>query len=341
MKRGGLSRFLQSGVFMALVRVSPWGASFYFLWIVTRLYFLANREDREVIRSNLSEVFGGSCAEGEIDVLLGLTLRGIFNHYFEKLFVACSTHRQWREYFLDRIGLSGRGQLDGCLARDRGVILVTAHFGAVEFLPGFLTLLGYRVAIIAKFKTQRLRDRCRQKAQRVGATIIDAGERSSFFLALSALSQGRVLITQCDEVECWRPYQGRAISLFGTAFQVDRILTTLQRRSASPLVFGFVRREAKGRYTVQIEPICGSDGALSQGLAETILKRLEKLVYTYPTQWYIWKNFHLMKATGPEDVAGEDRAGRNLPITPPPIATDHPSYRLPQLHGQCCPQASL
>lgn len=341
MRKSNLSRFLQSHVFMTLVRVSPWMISFYFLWIVTMLYFRANRENREIVRSNIQEVFGRNRNSEEINNLFRSTLRGIFCHYFEKLFLACTTESQWKGYFLERIHISGKRCLDRLFVRNKGVILVTAHFGAVEFFPGFLTLLGYPVAIIAKFKTQRLREKCRERARSVGARIIDASEPNSFFLALSALKEGRILITQCDEVECWKPYPGRAIPLFGTSFQVDRIVAVLQKRSGAPVVFGYVRREEKGCYAAEIEDLCGPDGALPQRLEEAILRKFEKLVYTHPDQWYIWKNFQRMKVSGREEIAGEGRKSRNLLTTPPLVSTLQPLLGFPQPHGQYCCQAPV
>jgi len=187
MEQSNLSRLLQSHVFTTIVKCLPRKVSFYFLWLVTVLYFLANREIREIIRRNIEEVFSRNYNKREIDLIFRSALRGIFHHYFEKLYLAFSANQQWKEYLLERIRVTGRRNLDRFLAEKKGLILVTAHFGAVEFLPGYLTLLGYPVAIIAKFKTQRLKEKCQEKARTVGATVIDANEKSSFFLALSAL----------------------------------------------------------------------------------------------------------------------------------------------------------
>lgn len=322
---------------MTLVRVFPWIVSFTLLWLVSRGYFQANREYRDIIRKNLEEVFRGNRNGREIDLLFKSTLKGIFCHYYEKLFLACTTNRQWKQYFLDRIRIVGKRRLDGFLSRNKGVILVTAHFGAVEFLPGYLALLGYRVAIVAKFRTQRLRDKCRQKAKCVGAIIIDAGEKNSLFLALSALGEGRILITECDEVDCWKAHPRETIPLFGTSFRLDRTVAILQKRSGAPAVFGHVRREGKGRYVAEIEDL----EPRPSGLQGAILKRFEKLIRRYPDQWYVWKNFQLMKASGGEEIAVEDRDSRDIPITPAPSAVFQVSQSHPESYGQCCPQGSI
>jgi lauroyl/myristoyl acyltransferase len=319
---------------MVVVRMAPRFLSFYFLWLLTITYFLIHKEDRKNIRNNIAEVFGRDCKSKQIAVLFKSTLTGIFHHYFEKLFLACTSNRRWKEYFLERIHISRRRLLDQVLAKNRGVILVTAHFGAVEFLPGFLSLLGYPVAIVAKFKTQRLREKCREKAKNIDAVIIDANEENSFWLANSALKEGRVLITQCDEVECWKAHPGRAIPVFGTFFRVDRTVAILQRRSKAPVLFGYVRREGKERYVADIEVLLGPDGKPQDRLEEMILKRFERLVYTYPDQWYIWKNFQQMKSIAREETTVEDRKSRDLPIAPPPVPVFQLSHPFPELYGQ-------
>ncbi len=91
------------------------------------------------------------------------------------------------------------------------------------------------------------------------------------------------------------------------------------------MVFGYVRREEKGRYVVEIEDISESDGAIPSRLGETILRKLEKLVYTYPDQWYIWKNFHRMKAFGQNEIRVEYQKDRYGRLMPSPIQAHDPA----------------
>lgn len=326
MQNRGLSNFLQSHAFMTLVRVLPWVVSYYLIRLLTAVYFLAGGQERRLIRNNIEEVFERNCSRKEIDLLFRRTLKGIFNHYFEKLFLACSDNHRWKSYFLERIRLPEKKLLEEVLARKEGLILVSCHFGAVEFLPGFLTLLGYSVAIVAKFKTERLRKKCEEKAKSVSATIIDANEKNSFFRAISALREGKILITQCDEVACWKADPTRSINLFNTAFQVDRTVAILHKRSRAPVLFGYIRRDSPGSYTVEIDDLGGTDGFTFESLEERILKEFEGLVYTYPDQWYIWKDFQRMKKPGRPQITIEDRKRQNLYITPAPAASYQPSH---------------
>ncbi len=311
---------------MTMVRVLPWVVSYQLLRLLTAAYFLVRGQERRLIRTNIEEVFERNRRTREIDLLFRLTLKGIFDHYFEKLFLACSDNHRWKRYFLERIRLPERKLLEEALAWKKGLILVSCHFGAVEFLPGFLTLLGYPVAIVAKFKTERLRKKSEEKAKSVRATIIDANEKNSFFMAISALREERILITQCDEVACWKADSTRSIDLFHTAFQVDRTVAILHKRSRAPVLFGYVRRDNAGSYTVEIDDLSGADGFTVKNLEERVLKKFEGLVYTYPDQWYIWKDFQCMKMPGRRQITMEDRKRRSLYITPAPTAAYQPSH---------------
>ncbi|MGA9755423.1 MAG: hypothetical protein WBV23_09810, partial [Desulfobaccales bacterium] len=87
----------------------------------------------------------------------------------------------------------------------KGVILVTGHFGAVEFLPGALALNGYPTSMICRFQTNRLRESMGERAEAVGLHLIDADEGNIILSAMQALKKGGILITECDEFDEWRP----------------------------------------------------------------------------------------------------------------------------------------
>ena len=71
-------------------------------------------------------------------------LRGIFDHYFEKMLTAYWGFGKMRNFLLKQVRLSHADLLERSLEEGRGVILSTAHFGAVEFLPAALSFRGTR-----------------------------------------------------------------------------------------------------------------------------------------------------------------------------------------------------
>ena len=83
--------------------------------------------------------------------------------------------------------MPGRRISQAALQDGKGVILVTGHFGAVEFLPGALALNGYSTSMICRFQTTRLRESMGERAEAVGLHLIDADEGNIILSAMKAL----------------------------------------------------------------------------------------------------------------------------------------------------------
>jgi lauroyl/myristoyl acyltransferase len=192
------------------------------------------------------------------------------------------------EYFNESISLTNKDWLDELKLTKRGGILVTAHFGAVEYLPIFLSSMGYRVAIIVRFKTDRLRKVLTHKADLLGLEAIDADNQNVIYRALEAIRKGRILITLCDEVKNWRPCKTKTMFIFDQPVPCDRTLDILFRRSKAPCCLGLMQRVKNG-FNLSIDPLDGKDGNTS--LTEAAWSILEQYIYRYPDQWYQWPNF--------------------------------------------------
>jgi hypothetical protein len=53
---------------MLVFKVSPWRVSFCFLWFLTMLYFLADREGRGLVRNNIEEVFSRNYSDEQVQM---------------------------------------------------------------------------------------------------------------------------------------------------------------------------------------------------------------------------------------------------------------------------------
>ncbi len=142
---------------------------------------------------------------------------------------------------------SGTEELQQALAIGRGVILVTGHFGAVEFLPGALSLNGYPAAIIVRPQTRELAVSLAQRAALINLTLIIPENGKVLPAALRALREGRILITEADEFEMWRLHESQTVNFLGFQIPADRTLEVLQKRSGAPLLTALVRREPQRR----------------------------------------------------------------------------------------------
>jgi KDO2-lipid IV(A) lauroyltransferase len=85
----------------------------------------------------------------------------------------------------------------------------------VEFLPAALAFKGYKVAIICRFQTSRLRDTLVARAKQVDLEVIDSENGNCLLAALRALKQGRIIITEADEFDEWKAKDDHQISFLG------------------------------------------------------------------------------------------------------------------------------
>lgn len=289
--RVGLSRFLQWRLNVLLVRWLPRTLVRAYLGLLGRIYFFFSREEKEEIKRNLSAVIRRFPKKQPVDLIIRHTFRGIYAHYHEKLLIAFAHFGKVCRFLLKHVEFEGQHLIDEPLSHGKGVILVTGHFGAVEFLPLFLALKGYPVTMVVRFKTPRLKQALVRRGSSVGITLLDAnaGEQV-IFNALRALKSNQILITECDEFKAWRPYRDRSTQFLGCPSPLDRTLDLFHRRHHSPVIMGFVCRQKRNRYTLRLHSLVDeAQNAQITTISRRALRVLEQYIYMAPHQWYQWK----------------------------------------------------
>ncbi len=298
-----LSKFLQMRLNIFLFRFLPFSVSRWYLTALGKLYYLLNWREAALIRNTLSFVFRRRSNSQGLKEQINATFQGIFDHYHEKLFVAYSHFKRLLKFLKDRVRLAGEEDLQAALAAGKGALIVTGHFGAVEFLPGALALNGYPTSMICRFQTNRLRESLGRRAAHVGLELIDADDGNIFLAAIKALKQGRILITECDEFDEWRLAPGRQNYFLNCSIPSDRTLDILRKRSGAPVISALVKREGEKNYTLNLTPVMNGSAPLAWA-GEECLKVLETAIEGSPEQWSQWKTFGKMIHT-PLEVEDE------------------------------------
>ena len=287
--RKDISRFLQKAPNVYLAKLLPLSMYRRYLALLGLVYLGLNTQERENISRSLKFVLGEGTGWVAFHSVLWKTYFGIVEHYYEKMINAHRALPAMIQFLTQALSFSGQSVLDRADAEGKGCILVTGHFGAVEYIPLFLAANHYRPSMIVRFKTESLRRALVEKSRSVDLELIDADNPNVVFKALRAIQRKRILITMCDEIRHWRPSRRRNATLFGSRIPEDRTLDTLCRRSKAPVVFGIVQREKSG-YDVKMVPIAG--GGTDWSICSAVWKRLETIVYRNPEQWYQWPSFY-------------------------------------------------
>ena len=294
-----LSKFCQARMNVFLFRFLPFWVSRWYLALLGKIYYLFKRKEKELIQGTIRHIFGGELEPCSLKILIRDTFRGIIDHYHEKLFVAYSNFPRLLKFLKNRIILTGEEEFQACLTRGLGLILVTGHYGAVEFLPGALAVRGYPVTMICRFQTNRLRESLKERAEAVGLQLVDSDEGNVFLTAIKALRSGRILIIECDEFDEWRSSEGQQVSFLNCHLQGDRTLETLRKRSGAAVATALMQRNGGKKYTLNLTPVL-TEPTSADTAGQACLKVLETAIRATPAHWYQWKKLGQMLDLEPE-----------------------------------------
>ena len=292
----GLSSFLQSQPNIFIYQRLGWKFAFYYTTVLGGLYFFFNKKDKRKIKKSIHSVFSGLKNHSERESVTLDVFRGIILHYYEKLFNAFSSAETLKTFFKIHMKSEGMTAIEQGLSKGNGVLLVTGHFGGVEFIPGYLAAKNFPVTIIVRFSSNILRNISIQKAKEFSARIIDVDNTPNIMKAISEnLKENRIVVTQCDEVKEWKSYKHDKVSFLGKDIHLDRTVDILIKRANPAIVFGIMHRESEHRYRLittswdKMEK--GHLGPAEIPISKVALNLLEQYIYRYPREWYQWKQY--------------------------------------------------
>ncbi|MBW2041010.1 MAG: lysophospholipid acyltransferase family protein [Deltaproteobacteria bacterium] len=312
-----LSTFLQSKPNLYLCKTLGWRFSYYYIAFLGRLYFFFKRKERKTVKNAVSTVFAGKKNAAEIRKTTRAVFRGIISHYFEKLFNAYSSTDLLRNFLSSHVQCDNIQIIEESLSEGNGALLITGHFGGVEFIPGYLGANRLPVSILAKFKTDHLRERLFEKCTAFSTRIIDPTRTPNVVKEICAnLKENRIVITQCDEISEWRPSKKDKILFLGKLIWLDKTMNILTKRTQAAILFGLMHRSKDHGYefivTSMDEMMDQFKRRAESSLGEILLKILESFIYQYPEDWYEWKKYFSMQ-TVPSETEPEP------PMVPVPV----------------------
>ena len=313
----GLSSFLQSQPNILIYRRLGWKFAFYYTRILGGFYFILNNKDKRKIKKSIHSVFYGIKNHSERRSITLAVFRGIILHYYEKLFNAFSSAETLRAFFDIHMKNESMTAIEKGLSKGNGVLLVTGHFGGVEFIPGYLAAQNYPVTIIVRFSSNTLRNISIQKASEFSARILDVDHTPNIMKAITEnLKENRIVITQCDEIKAWRPSKYNRVSFLGKDIHLDRTMDIIIKRVNPTIVFGVMHRESDHQYRF----ITTSQGEMEKGhlspakmpFSSLALSFLEHYIYRFPREWYQWKQYADIISVPPLGMETERSASLSL-----------------------------
>jgi len=280
--------------------------------LLGKIYFLINSKEKEKIESSVAHVFGQGKENGQITGIKRKVFQGVLNHYYEKIYNAYESIERLKGFFQESIVANELNILDEARSKGKGVLFVTGHYGAVEYIPIFLAFNGYPISVIAKFATQQLEHTLFSKTKNIGLKLINAEkEKNLLKIIIEELKNNRIVFYECDEIEEWKPSSKKSMWFLRRMIGVDRSIDVIHRRTGAEIVFGLMHRFSLDRYRLILENFQDMSFEVSKlhnNVGEIILKCMEKYIYSYPEEWYQWKNYPMIQPLNVADAKIEKPA---------------------------------
>lgn len=312
-----LSNFLQAKFNVFLYTIFGWNFVRFYMFFLCKFYFFIKKDERIKIEKSVSDVIGWVKKEKDISNIKRGVFSGIFSHYYEKIFAAFEKKKNVADFLHQHVSCDDVSVIKKSLLKGKGVILITGHYGAIEYIPLLLAIKDIKISIIAKFKTPQLRKMAFEQAANFGVRMIDGAATGNVLKnAINELKQNRVLITQCDEIDEWRTSDKKKTTFLGQVIGLDRTINLLQKRTGAEVVFGVLHRFSLNQYKFvaysheQMIDMIRYTPSTTTG--EVVLKVLEQFIYKYPEQWYEWKKYPQLSSSRLSDEGREEKLHRPL-----------------------------
>lgn len=240
---------------------------------------------RRIVRQNLAVVLGGEPPD------LARRTREVFREgakYYYDTFRAPSLS----DHEMERvIALQGWDNLDGALARGKGALLLTAHFGSPAFVAQILAVRKYRVTAVAEaLPNRRLLDLMSRVRGGRGIRVVPFGPSVTRELT-EALGRNEVVgvVGDRDILKTGLP-----VRFFGekTTLPVGPVMLAL--RTGAALLPAFTYRVDGGHFAAYIgEPLqLERTGRLQEDLrrgTQRVADLLEEAIKKSPEQWIVFE----------------------------------------------------
>ncbi len=181
-----------------------------------------------------------------------------------------------------------RARMDAALARGKGVVFVTGHFGNWEVLARHVALEGYPAAVIGKetsdARTTALVERFRHQGKLRVIWRGAAGAAKDMLRTLRGNAILGLLIDQDTKVQSvWVPF-------FGRLAKTPRAAADLALRTGAVPMLGFATRVGPCRYRISMHEVAlppGDGEADVLELTAALTRGIEAAIRAAPEQW-VW-----------------------------------------------------
>jgi len=266
------------------------------------LGFRFARKHREIAIESLTKAFGKEKSNREVEIIA----RECFNAMAGTA-VEFFMFMRYPERIRNFVEIQGLEHLNAALAKGKGVVAISAHFGSFPLLLSRLALQGYKVhTILRHMRDTKLDKLFEEKRDRMHVGSIYTQPRAECVnKSLKALRDNEVVFVQLDQNF---GTGGVFVDFFGTKAATATGPIVFSMRTGAVLVPMFIYRVKGARHKIVIEPgiEVSESGPKEERMLDTITKLtvlIEAYIRKYPHEWgWIHKRW---KARPKEEIKTE------------------------------------
>jgi len=285
--RKTISRFfgwLGLSLCLSIIKVLPWNWLYGFAQGLAKGGYRIARKQRKIALDSLAIAFGKEKTAQEItqiakDCFVFMAKAGA------ELFFLLERPALLKE----RVRIQGRKHLDSALAKGKGVILVSAHFGNFPLILARLSIEGYRTAgIMRPMRDKRVEKIFLEKRELFNIRAIYSQPRKACVEnTLRSLRNNEVLFIPVDQNS---GTGGVFVNFFGRKAATASGPVILGQRTKAAILPCFIVRQKDDTHDIIFEPALTLEESGSQ--QENVIKNVQKIteivecyIRRYPAEW--------------------------------------------------------
>ena len=292
----GFLKSVEYGSVRIALKLFLWLASFMSLRALRNLsrvlgdisYFLIFRHRRRTI-INMRLVYGDEKSLPEIKRMTRQIFRNLCRYVCEMVYFCSRDKIEKSTILVDAV--EGEEYLRQAYEKNKGAIIITAHFGNFLFIGKKLSDMGYRTAsIMRQMKDEKLEELlAKWRNEKMGShTILKLPLSKSVRESIDWLRKGNILVMYIDQ----RSGSGIWVDFLGMPTLTATGAAVFALRTGVPVLPLFILNYRGGCYKMIIEPplkIIDNTGDRKKDIAANtarFTKVIEAYIRKYPTQWF-------------------------------------------------------
>lgn len=246
---------------------------------------------KRIIFNNIKTVFGSKLSDESQNRLVMAFYSHLATSFKENLLM-----RLWgKEKVRSKAIVLGTEHIQAALEHNKGVLILTGHFGNWEFAPiaGILNfkMLQGRFYFVRKLIGNKWIEKVLfRRYYQAGLNVIP--KKNALTKVCDALEQNSAVVFVMDQHACVGSKDGIKVDFFGKPAGTYRSLATIARNMEVPVIPAQTYRAADGKHVLEfLAPIDWLDAETSKQTLLINTKRyneqLEKMILRFPDQW-LW-----------------------------------------------------